>query len=83
MRALEHWRHYLVGVEFILHSDPEALKFIQGKHKLNPRHAKWVEYLKSFNFMIHHKPGQMKKRGEWSFKEVSPLFGFSVQSPRI
>ena len=43
--ALEYWRHYLVGTEFILHSDHEALKFIQGQHKLNPHHVKWVKYL--------------------------------------
>jgi len=36
VRALERWRHYLVGVEFILHSDHEALRFVQGQHKLNP-----------------------------------------------
>ena len=40
VRALEHWRHYLVGGVFILYSDHKALKFIQGQHKLNPRHAK-------------------------------------------
>jgi len=40
VRALEHWQHYLVGGEFILHPDHEALKYIQGQHKLNPRHAK-------------------------------------------
>jgi len=28
VRALEYWRHCLVGVEFILHSDHDALKFI-------------------------------------------------------
>jgi len=28
--ALEHWRHHLVGAKFILHSDRETLKFIQG-----------------------------------------------------
>jgi len=50
-----------VGGEFILHSDQEALKFIQGQHKLNPRHAKWVEYLQAFHFMIHHKAGNMNK----------------------
>ena len=55
VHALEYWRHYLVAAEFILHSDHEALKFIQGQHNLNPRHAKWVEYLQSFHFMIHHK----------------------------
>ena len=60
VRALEYWRHCLVGTEFILHSDHDALKFIKGQHKLNPRHAKWVEYLQ-FHFMIHHKAGQMNK----------------------
>jgi len=59
VRALEHWRHYFVGGEFILHTDHQALKFIQGQHKLNPRHPKWVEFLQSFHFIIHHKSGQM------------------------
>jgi len=45
IRALEHWTHYLIANEFILHSDHEALKYIQGQHKLNSQHAKWVEYL--------------------------------------
>ena len=39
----------------------EALKFIQGQHKLNPHHVKWVEYLQTFNFVIHYKVGQLNK----------------------
>jgi len=61
VRALEHWRHHLLGGEFILHTDHQALKFIQGQHKLNPRHAKWVEFMQSFHFVIQHKSGQMNK----------------------
>ena len=49
------------GAEFILHSDHEALKFIQGQHKLNPLYGKWVEYLEALNFMIHHKAGKLNK----------------------
>jgi len=64
VRALEHWRHYLVGGEFILHSDHEAFKFIQGQHKLNPRHAKWVEYLQAFHFVIRHKSSQLNKEAD-------------------
>jgi len=45
VRALEHWTHYLIANEFFLHSDHEALKYIQGQHELDSRHAKWVEYL--------------------------------------
>ena len=61
IKALEHWRHYLAYGEFILHSDHEALKFILGEHKLNSRHAKWVEYLQSFHFVIHHKSRKLNK----------------------
>ena len=45
VRCLEHWNHYLIASEFILHSNHEALKYIQGQHKLNSRHAKWVEFM--------------------------------------
>ena len=30
VHCLEHWGHYLIADEFILHSDHEASKYIQG-----------------------------------------------------
>lgn len=61
IRALDHWRHYLLPKEFILYSDHEALKYIGGQHKLNVRHAKWFESLQAFTFMIKHKSGVLNK----------------------
>ena len=58
VRALDHWSHYLRPNHFVLHSDHEALKYIHGQQKLNPRHATWVEFLQSFNFSSRYKEGK-------------------------
>ncbi|PKI73971.1 hypothetical protein CRG98_005588 [Punica granatum] len=57
VQALANWRHYLISKEFVLFSDHEALKYINGQHKLNNRHAKWVEFLQAYTFVIKHKSG--------------------------
>lgn len=38
-----HWRHYLLHREFVLHSDHQALQYLQSKKKLSANHVKWVE----------------------------------------
>ncbi|XP_021730697.1 uncharacterized protein LOC110697622 [Chenopodium quinoa] len=56
--SLDHWSHYLRPNHFVLHSDHEALKYIHGQQKLNPRHAKWVEFLQSYNLSSKYKEGK-------------------------
>ena len=47
--------------EFVLYSDNHALQYIVQQPKLNHKHAKWVEYLQSFNFVLKHTSGQANK----------------------
>ena len=47
--------------EFVLYYDNHALQFINNQPKLNRKHAKWVEYLQSFTFVIKHTSGKLKK----------------------
>ena len=47
--------------EFILYLDNHALQFIMQQPMLSQKHAKWVEYLQSFNFVLKHISGQSNK----------------------
>lgn len=76
VRALDHWRHYLLAKEFILHSDHEALKFINSQQKLQPRHAKWVEFLQTSHFTIKHKSGKLNQ-GVDALSESTPCWPIS------
>ena len=58
VRTLETWQHYLWPKEFVIHSDHESLKHIHSQGKLNRRHAKWVEFIEYFPYVIKHKKGQ-------------------------
>jgi hypothetical protein len=58
VRCLETWQHYLWPKEFIIHSDHESLKHICSQRKLNRRHAKLVEFIESFPYVIKHKKGK-------------------------
>jgi hypothetical protein len=58
VRVLETWQHYLWPKQFVIHSDHESLKHIRGQAKLNKHHAKWVEFIKTFPYIIKHKKGK-------------------------
>jgi hypothetical protein len=61
IQDLNKWRHYLVPQEFVLYRDNQALQFITKQEKLNQRHAKWVEFMQNFTFVIKHIVGNASK----------------------
>ena len=42
----------------MIHNDHESLKYLKGQSKLNKRHAKWVEFIEEFPYVIKHKQGK-------------------------
>ncbi|PKI40571.1 hypothetical protein CRG98_039033 [Punica granatum] len=58
VRALETWQHYLWPKEFMIHTNHESLKHLKGQHKLNKRHARWVEFIETFPYVIRYKQGK-------------------------
>jgi hypothetical protein len=69
VRVLETWQHYLWPKEFVIHYDHESLKHIRGQAKLNKRHAKWVEFIETFPYIIKHKKGK---------ENIIPMFYLDV-----
>ena len=47
--------------DFVLYSGNHALQFINNQPKLKQRHAKWVEFLQNFTFVIKHTSGKSNK----------------------
>ncbi|KAH9769333.1 Endonuclease [Citrus sinensis] len=58
VRAFETWQHYLWPKKFMIYTDHESLKHLKGQHKLNKRHARWVEFIEIFPYVIHYKQGK-------------------------
>ena len=40
------------------HTDHESLKHLKGQHKLNKRHAQWMEFIETFPYVIRYKQGK-------------------------
>ena len=51
----------MLGNEFVLFLDNSAQQYVMQQHKLNQKHAKWVEYFHSFNFVLKHINRQANK----------------------
>ncbi|XP_024014499.1 uncharacterized protein LOC112088448 [Eutrema salsugineum] len=58
VRALQTWQHYLWPKEFVIHTDHQSLKHLKGKQKLNKRHARWMEFIETFPYVIQYKQGK-------------------------
>jgi hypothetical protein len=79
IRALDYWSHYLLPNEFLLHSDHEALKYLNSQQKLNSRHASWVEFLQPYSFSIKHKSGKLNQVADALSRRHSLLSTMEVQ----
>jgi hypothetical protein len=61
IQALKKWRDYLVPREFVLYRNNQDLQFITRQEKLNQRHAKRIEFMQNFTFVIKHIVGNDNK----------------------
>lgn len=65
VKALQHFRHYLIGVPFKIVTDCNALKLTERKKDLLPRVARWWMYMQDFNFTIEYRKGTMMQHADY------------------
>jgi hypothetical protein len=58
VHALKMWRHYLLGIRFVLMIDHSGLMYLFDQPKLNVRQARWMTLLSEFDFEIKHIKGK-------------------------
>ncbi|KAF5464320.1 hypothetical protein F2P56_014404 [Juglans regia] len=83
IQSLKYWRHYLVQREFILIIDHEALKYINGHHKLSRRHTKWVAYLQEFTFSLRHQSRSLNRVADTLSRPTLFLTSMSTRVARF
>ena len=54
IHTLKMWRHYLVGRKFLLLTDNITLKYMFDKQNLNALQARWLAFLREYDFEIKH-----------------------------
>ena len=59
--AHSYQQHYLWPKQFVIHTDHESLKHLRGQDKLNRRHARWVEFIEMFPYVVQYKQGKDNK----------------------
>lgn len=65
VRALQNFRHYLIGLQFKLITDCNALKSTERKKDLLPRVACWWMYLQDFTFDMEYRKGAIMSHADY------------------
>ncbi|KHJ42508.1 hypothetical protein D918_07430 [Trichuris suis] len=55
--AVKHFRHYLLGTTFTIHTDHRPLQWLQ-EQKVDGKLARWALALQEFDFKVKYRPGE-------------------------
>lgn len=72
VRALQHFRHYLIGITFKIVTDCNSLKLTERKKDLLPRVARWWVYLQDFNFTLDYRKGALMQHADFLSRNPPP-----------
>jgi hypothetical protein len=72
--ATNKFRHYLIGLKFVVITDHLPLKWLASKQNLSARLIQWALHLSQFDYTVEYKSGRLHK-------DVDALSRYPVDSP--
>ncbi|GBP07909.1 Transposon Tf2-6 polyprotein [Eumeta japonica] len=82
VKTVQNFRHYLVGLEFTIVTDCNALKATERKKDLLPRVARWWIYLQDFHFTIEYRKGVLMPHADYLSRNPIVAKVNQIQRPR-
>lgn len=80
VRALQHFRHYLIGIKFKIVTDCNSLKLTESKRDLVPRVARWWIYMQDFQFTLEYRKGCLMQHADFFSRQ--PVSVLNIRNPR-
>lgn len=71
--ALKKFRVYLIGLQFKVMTDCNALRSTLSKRDLMPRIARWWLQLQEFDFIVEYRPGETMKHADALSRNPIPV----------
>jgi hypothetical protein len=64
VRAVEHYKYYLLGKHFTIYTDHKPLKWLFTLAEPAQRLARWLILLAQYDFTIVYKPGKQNANAD-------------------
>jgi hypothetical protein len=74
IHALNMWRHYIMSRNFMLLIDNDSVKFLFSHLNFNARQARWIAFLRKFDFEVRHIKGKENKAIDALSRRIHGLF---------
>nr|GEU42555.1 hypothetical protein [Tanacetum cinerariifolium] len=58
VHCLRIYRHYLLGLRFVIKMDNIATSYFQIQKKLSPKQARWQDFIAEFHYQSEYNPGK-------------------------
>jgi hypothetical protein len=72
------WRHYIMGRKCLLLTDNSDVKYLFIQLDLNARQARWLSFLREFDFKVRHIKGKESKVAYALSRRIHALFEINI-----